>query len=114
MAHEVPPEPLDIRYELTVLRGPDAVCGDGEDVKVGGVIGSLRSRQRLYDKVVVGIVLAILAGIGGTFTWVYMVGQGKGRERAEMDQMRRDLDEALCRARGGIWRGQRGCDTPEP
>ena len=99
MSEQSDTDDIDLAYELIVLRGPDAPR-EGE-VK-GGVVGGLVARQRLTDKALIAILVAICGGLGGTFAWVYAAGQRRGEEQAETRQrdkkvreLRRDVDKLL-------------------
>lgn len=104
---------IDLPYEMIVLRGPSPPR-DGE-VK-GGVVGGLVSRQRLVDRGLVALLVAIFGGIGGTFALVYAAGQKDAEERAEdrlrdkqIQELRRDVDELM----GKKSRAVDARDTPD-
>jgi hypothetical protein len=105
------PSEINVSYELLVLRGPDAP----EDGQVrGGVVGRIVEDIRSAKRVITALTLALVTGAGGTVAWVYAAGEDAGKERTEMREMRRDLDECLCRTRGGNWLPPGACVTSDP
>lgn len=80
----------------------------------GGVVGELVAAHRSVKKLIYALLLGLVTGMGGTLAWVYAAGQEKGKERAEMRQLRLDVDECRRFLRRQNWLRHATGDTPDP
>jgi hypothetical protein len=102
---------IDLRYELTVLRGPSPPK-DGE-IK-NGVVGMILADLKSAKHVIMALAIMLLGGVGSVLTWAYLAGQEKGQEKTELRLMRRELDECLLHVRGKNWIADTPRVTPDP
>jgi hypothetical protein len=103
---------LNLKFELAVLRGPAPLAGN--EVKFG-VVGDHEKRITRFEKAVLALFCAMLAGAGGAFAWAYAAGQEKANAQRDVQQLRQELEELkakLSRRDSGGQNSTRVTDHP--